>query len=204
MRKFHARCRIGRWVPLAEVLTWPREDQPDGTRSRWDHKLECEVVPVTCDREFTDPAAFDQHMKDLHGKKPITGDSAPLVKRTRGKWRGPRLTDEGKPFEPKDLEPGATVTWRELVGTGVFRTERRYDYVTKQDIPFEVEEREPVERSGQVWSSAPYPKSAWVVPFEPFEGEFAVLVREDRWGRLEHSQTWSTAGYKDESRGRVA
>lgn len=67
-------------------------------------------------------------------------------------WKAPRLTDEGKPFEPALGEVGSTVAWAQTV-------ERR----SVSGIPegrFDV-----IERVGQVWSLA-----------HPLGGKRAVFV----------------------------
>lgn len=153
--------------------------------------------------EFDQPELFEAHMLEAHGAKPgmcakrhshkangreIWGPIEGFIHRGdrkqirfgQGLWRAPRLTEDGKPFEPKDLEPGATVTWRELVGTGEFletvELGRR-------------ERREWVDRSGQVWCAGWRPNSAWVIPFEKLEGEQAVMVEQRSNGELEHYST---------------
>lgn len=91
----------------------------------------------------------------------------------RSRWKAPRLTEDGKPFEPRDLDPGAEVTWRELL--------------PNPDAPYG---HKWAERSGQVWCTGWAPKSAWVIPFEKFEGETAVLVTVNKLDkRLEHHST---------------
>jgi hypothetical protein len=92
------------------------------------------------------------------------------VRTAKRPWKPPRLSPDGKPFEPEGFHPGATVTWKQLVSV--------------DGAP-----RDWVERAGQVWSDGWMPKSVWVIPFEPLAGERAVLVQQERYGRYEHS-TW--------------
>lgn len=164
----------------------------DGT-ARFDRKFDGDVVDVLCGGlEFNDSALFEAHMYQVHGAKP---GQRPAVQAASGwerisrppmkvrPWRGPRLTEDGKPFEPVDLEPGATVIWRELVPTG--ETYIDGDLGQRAERPV----REWVERSGQVWDRAWRPKSAWVIPFDKRPGETAVMVETRYGGSLEHYST---------------
>lgn len=139
---------------------------------------------LPCAFSTEDATLFDAHMLDVHSQKPIKGygDTAEY-KALHRLWRGPKLAEDGKPFEPAGLEPGATVTWSQLVETG----ETYFD----GELGRRVEQRKTVERSGQVWSAAPGPRSAWVVPFEPLEGERCVLLALDRDGEAYHRETWT-------------
>lgn len=131
-----------------------------------------------CAFHSTEPALFEQHMRDVHNGG-IKIRAKGLPKRL---WTGPRLTDEGKPFEPTGFELGATVTWWQLVPTG----ETFWDPANGT-----VDVQEWVERSGQVWSLAH--RGVWVIPFAeiPDETELAVLVRKSVLSdRLEAAHTW--------------
>lgn len=153
--------------------------------------------------EVNGPALFEAHMLTEHGAKP--GMCAKRAHRTvngqtvwgkidgfthrgdrkqlrlgKGLWNGPKLTEEGKPFEPSGLEPGATVTWREFVGSGEFYEDPALGTVERKYW---------AERSGQVWCEGWRPKSAWVIPFTPLEGEQAVMVEQRSNGVLEHYST---------------
>lgn len=117
--RFQARCKLGRWVPLAEVLSWPREEQPDTAVTRWDRKQECEAVVVECAFETEDPQAFEEHMADVHGRKSSArgvwdwkthARHLPYI--TRPMWRAPRA----KPFNPKDWADVDDVTLEVLDG----------------------------------------------------------------------------------------
>lgn len=166
-------------------------------------KATCRLTGHAAKFETDDAELFEAHMLEAHGAKPgmcakrrvrkvngqeIWGPIEGFIHRGdrkqirfgQGLWRAPRLTEAGKPFEPKDLEPGATVTWRELIGTGEF-FESGYSGRT--------ERREWVERSGQVWCAGWRPNSAWVIPFEKLEGEQAVMVEQRSNGELEHYST---------------
>lgn len=113
MRKFHARCRLKRPVPYdqvpddvrslvdADVLT------PGRIKSRWDRKLGANVVDLPCDHEFTDPDLFEQHMRDVHGRKSRkravwSTPSSELPYTTTPRWKPPRLLDEGRPWVADD------------------------------------------------------------------------------------------------------
>lgn len=212
MRKsFKAHCRLaGAWesVPAELQAEWQAHlaksfPYSQGAAAVAEHKaekerLEAALAPwsmydgkrgehgrrVLCDFAFTDPYLFDQHMADVHELKSIKGygDSAEY-KALHRLWRGPRLAEDGKPFEPTGLEPGATVTWSQLIETG----ETYFD----EELGRRVEQRQTVERSGQAWSAGPAPKSAWVVPFEPLEGERCVLLVMDRDGQPYYRDTWT-------------
>lgn len=107
---FQAHCRQVVWVPLAELLARPRDEQPDTTTTRWDRKLRCEVAQVQCAFETTDRAAYLAHMKDVHGKRTFHGHNAPWAK-TIKPWRGPKLEPEGKPWkDPSRSKDPLTVT----------------------------------------------------------------------------------------------
>ncbi len=107
---FRAVCRQGSWVPLDEVLSWPREQQPDTTHTRWDSKLKCEVAAVPCTLDTTDRAVFETHMVEVHGKKPTMTpypdqSTRSLSNRARGKWTTPKAPAEHVPAKPslKDI-----------------------------------------------------------------------------------------------------
>lgn len=195
-KRFHAVCRLP--VPV-RVQDLTEEQEKIRSSSAVKHKGEwCALVPH--DHEFDDPYLFDEHMKSVHGRsiaRKVWSDSdAPLLPMPVKMWKPARLPQDGKPFEPTGLQPGATVTWRELVPTGETVREVRYDHEQKRDVYWDRPLRDWVERSGQVWSSLGA-KSAWVVPFEPFEGELAVCVHEEKYAGLRHERTWTRVGYKD-------
>ncbi|MEV6413872.1 hypothetical protein [Kribbella sp. NPDC051718] len=162
--------------------------------------------------ETTDPALFDTHMLEVHNRKLghvwVDHDS-----RTGGKFAAAtpgwvrdaakpwkyRAVKNSKTFEPKPMEPGADVTWKELVETGAVRVEPKWsDERTGQFVP---ERRYPVtewvERTGQVWSLGYWPKSVWVVPYLPFRGELSVLL-QDKHG-LRVVQTVPAKNYRAEA-----
>lgn len=93
--QFKAVCRKEEWVPLADVLTLPREQQPDTTVTRWDKKLRLEVCAARCDFTTDDPSAYLAHMSDVHGKKPR---GPRQLKQGTGLWNAPKLRPEGKPW----------------------------------------------------------------------------------------------------------
>ena len=142
----------------------------------------------SCDLDTDQPALFEEHVRAKgHGCNRLT--VKPMPKRL---WVGPRLTIEGRPFEPTGLDVGATVTWRELVPTGDTREALRYDSTLGRDRWQVVPEVEWVDRTGQVWCKA-Y-GGAWIIPDDeiPAEHEAAVLVVPSKLmpGRFEHSQTF--------------
>jgi len=140
--------------------------------------------PGRCDFTTDSEGLFDVHMAGAHGAKlgQIRNpdkqgaweyfNPAAKDRLTVKLWRGPRLTEDGTDWQPKPLEPGDRITWTE------YNAENR------------------LERTGQVWSKAAYPKSVWVVADEPLvEGEIAVCVIDRGRGgrqRLEHHETWKT------------
>ena len=112
--EFKAFCRLGRLVPLNEVLALPREEQPDTAHSHWNRKLGCEVVSVQCAEEFTDREAFATHMRELHDGGTYRWERASLEPSSREgssktfrpripvpvrRWKAPKLHDEGQPFD---------------------------------------------------------------------------------------------------------
>lgn len=173
---FAAVCRQANWVPGVDV---PSEMDLDTLQSRWDKKLTCNVFLIPCALETKDRAELEAHMRDVHGGGLYRWDNGSLsqnVTEVRNytprvaavkPWKAPALKADGLLFEPKALEPGAEVSWP--IG-GV------------------------MDRSGQVWSAGPYPKSAWVVPDEPrmehhpeqdlVRFERALLVKLDHRGEL--------------------
>lgn len=111
---FRARCRKARWVPLDEVLTLSRDEQPDVIPSRWDHKLMCNVAEVRCKFDTDDRAAYVDHLKSTHPELKGPWESNSLDPRTYGNkaqshrlpipipvklWKGPRLKADGQPFD---------------------------------------------------------------------------------------------------------
>lgn len=96
--EFKAYCKQGRWVPLDEVLSWPREEQPETTTTKWDKALRCEVALVECAFGTTDTEAFTEHMRSVHRRQAVYGLSENLAKDVRRGWRGPRLLKEGRPW----------------------------------------------------------------------------------------------------------
>lgn len=110
--EFKAVCRVAHAVPLAEVLAWPREDQPDTVLSHWNRKHGCEVVEIRCAETFTDRALFEAHMRELHDGGLYRWESASLSSDVRlvrtfsprmavpvKMWKAPRLRGEGQPFD---------------------------------------------------------------------------------------------------------
>ena len=135
-------------------------------------------LEIPCSFDSTDPSAFVEHMKTVHGG----GMKFRVPRLPKRLWTGPKPTENGRPFAPTGLEPGAAVTWHQLVPTG----ETYFD----NELGRTCHVQEWIERSGQAWSRGPY-GGAWVVPDDEIsdEAEIAVLVREVA-GRLEAHQTF--------------
>lgn len=204
-KRFHAVCKLQRRKPEKTLTPEERREATENEYLRVFNREadrgrgRVEVCFPACQGfETEDRGLFEAHMADAHNitkgsyaPKKGGGTKADVVPAKM--WNGPRLTAEGKDFEPTGLQPGATVTWHELVPTGETYTEHTPELGTR-----EVVVREWAERSGQVWSLAPYPKSAWVIPFEKRDGELAVRVRAQGLDeRLEHEATWTANGYRD-------
>lgn len=155
------------------------------------HKLTGEPrQPVMCDLHITDPTLFVEHMTKTHGIKSFPR-TPQWVTAARRPWKVRRLRKDPEPFAPTGFEPGATVTWKQLVPTGETRTEERNPRPgTAAGSRSSGPVREWVERSGQVWSLGSAPKSAWVIPYQRFAGEHAVLVQESYGGTLREHSTW--------------
>lgn len=109
--QFKAVCRLGRWLPLNDLLALPREEQPETLTSRWDKKLRCEVAQIQCDHEFTDRAVYEKHMKEAHDGGLYRWDNGALTAEIREvrnysarmplpvkPFASPRLTEDGKPW----------------------------------------------------------------------------------------------------------
>lgn len=139
-----------------------------------------------CDFETTIGSELATHMKG-HGRRPIVVPKLPKLKKPG------YVPAQTKPIEfdvPGKIITGSRVVWSELVDTGETYT----DDETGRTRP--VLER--VTRSGQVWSLGGPSKSAWVVPYEPREGEIAVLVRQRSYvlpgePHFTHEMTWAPA-----------
>lgn len=182
---FKATCRLTRSKPEKTLTAEERaqakaEDLPRWFNTglstpRWEVKF-----PACTGYDTEDPLLFEGHMLTQHGVRPRAPKQLRLGK---GLWTGPKLTEEGRPLEPTGLEPGATVTWRELVPTGETYVDGDGGQLRERPV------RDWVERSGQVWCAGWRPKSVWVVPFEPLEGEQAVMVEQRLNGELEHYST---------------
>lgn len=170
------------------------------------NQLLSDCAPEGLPFETNDPALFDAHMDQVHGRKlgqiwigyesrKAGGKFAlgtPSWVRDGAKpwkWRAPK---NPKAFEPKPLEPGAEVTWRECVETGRTITDPEYaSDLTGQHIPARQRpESEWIERTGQVWSLG-WNNAVWVVPYLPARDELAVLVKPRYGGDLEAVQTWA-------------
>lgn len=74
--EFSAACRLKRALRFVELDEKTRAlvdadvTTPGRLKSRWDRKLEANVVDVPCAFETTDRGAFEQHTADVHGGRP--------------------------------------------------------------------------------------------------------------------------------------
>ena len=105
--KFHATCRSGYWAPF-HTLTPGRQAAIDAmprpaSYLRWNKKLALQEGLVLCQFETDDTTALEAHMREVHGKRPLTptraGEQAALKKLSAWPGRVSGLTDEGRPFE---------------------------------------------------------------------------------------------------------
>jgi len=146
--------------------------------------------------ETTDPALFDAHMEQVHERKlgqiwvdyePPRRDGRFMRRRTLwdaapGPTRPPKADPD--PFTPKPFEPGADVSWQQLVDSGV---PAWLDGGGKNPAYHS----EHIWRTGQIWSLGAWPKSVWVIPYQPFHGEMAVCL-QDKYRTLRVVDTWSS------------
>lgn len=118
---FKAVCRLGYWTPDLAALMLTETETPV---SKWDKKTARNVFQGQCSVEFTGWAELDAHMREVHEGGRYRWDSGsidPHIMEVRNykprtpspvpMWKSPRLTEEGKPFEPTGLEIGARVEW---------------------------------------------------------------------------------------------
>lgn len=168
------------------------------------NKLVSDCAPEGLPFVTDSPTLFDAHMLEVHdrrlgqvwvdydrrkgGKFAVATPS--WVRDAAKPWKY-RAVKAPKPFEPKPLEPGADVTWRECVPTGRTITEPAYTSEhTGQHIPASTRpESEWIERTGQAWSLG-WNNSVWVVPYLPARDELAVLVKQGR-NDLHGASTWT-------------
>ncbi|EFQ82728.1 hypothetical protein HMPREF0063_11937 [Aeromicrobium marinum DSM 15272] len=164
---FDGTCRKSVPVPY-DKHNPDHTDQP----SRWDPKLKAEVIWTRCDFETGDRKQFEEHQRKVHGARFLRPSWAPSAR-----WRAPKLTEEGIAFRPTGMEVGAEITWSQDVPTGQTQRVAGFNHVTKQDEYRDVPVTRRAERTGQVWSPGPAPRSAWVIPEDLLPGEMAVLLR---------------------------
>jgi hypothetical protein len=153
--------------------------------------------PTGCDITFTDPAGYVAHMKDIHDRKLNLLYSVEHQRMVAWKPALPlskprRAPRTAKPFEAEPPDPGADVTWRQLVDTDQTRSVWKYDPQLRCDTRRDVPIQECITRTGQVWSLGDLRKTIWVVPYEPLPGERAVLLRQYN-DRLDHERNWDEA-----------
>lgn len=105
--KFHATCRLKVDKPLGALCDDDRAVmEAKDIRSRWDRRRTLEVVAIPCDFETHDAAEFEEHMLEVHGRKPARNqiwrgstNPAPLLVPPVKMWQGPRPAPEGTPFK---------------------------------------------------------------------------------------------------------
>lgn len=111
--QFRARCDLAKAHPvkdLPEYLRreyadkgWPKETREVYSRSaRATVHRECFLEPLCEGFETTDPTAFAEHMKTVHGKNRVTGHSETFARSIMAGWRGPRLKPDGQPVKALD------------------------------------------------------------------------------------------------------
>jgi hypothetical protein len=154
-----------------------------------------------CNAAFTEPGAFVSHMALVHRRElgSISTRYADYSDRYRWvpwkpalpakPWKAPRSK---APYEPKALDPGSQVCWRERVETGQTYTDEDFRDAGTGAL-YRGQTRaiwQTIERTGQVWSAGWAVKSVWVIPDLPFRNELAVLLQPDRHGDLRATSTY--------------
>jgi hypothetical protein len=109
---FSAFCKLSSLKPWNDTTEGERETaESAGIRSYWHRGRGCEVLPIQCDETFTDAAALERHMQEVHpDRSPWTSNS--LDARSYGNevrkypglplsipvklWKTPRLLADGK------------------------------------------------------------------------------------------------------------
>lgn len=114
---FRATCNLSRPLVIADLPHYLRREYEDkgwvkSVRTIYDRKLrrevarECFLEPLCSGFETTDPAAFEEHMATLHGRKMSRNiwSSRPseVPHRTEPLWRAPKLLEEGRPFVDRE------------------------------------------------------------------------------------------------------
>lgn len=117
--EFWARCSLTKPHPISELphylrreyeeKGWKRAHREAVVKRRLKH-TECYLEPLCAGFETTDKAAFEQHMREVHGKRQVSGENASLVARATGRWRTPRPGREGAAYTPTKALAGLTTT----------------------------------------------------------------------------------------------
>ena len=88
------------WARLDKALEPWSERNKDG---EWGRHVQCSF-------DTTDRAAYDDHMRSVHGKCNVSGRNGPWAKTIKAGAYRPRLTDEGKPWKDPSKRKGKPLT----------------------------------------------------------------------------------------------
>lgn len=117
--QFWATCNLSKPHPISEMAQYQRREAEEkgwkkGFREakvRGYYRMkECYLEPLCDGFVTTDKAAFEAHMREVHGKAPVRGENSALVARATGRWRTPKAKPEGTPYVPTKAFVGATTT----------------------------------------------------------------------------------------------
>jgi hypothetical protein len=115
--EFWGRCILVMPHPISELPMYLRREYEErgwkkGHREamvkRKRRMTECYLEPLCDGFETTDKAAFEQHMREVHGRKQVTGEWETFSKSIRRGWVSPRPGREGAPLKKAIVE--GTVT----------------------------------------------------------------------------------------------
>jgi hypothetical protein len=117
--QFWATCNLTKPHPVRQMAEYQRREAEErgwkkGFREarvkRELRNTECYLEPLCEGFETTDKAAFEAHMRDVHGKSEVRGENSALVARATGRWRTPKAKPEGTPYTPTKAFVGEVVT----------------------------------------------------------------------------------------------
>lgn len=145
--EFRGTCNQPTFIPAEDLGD---RETVEGVKPRADRANNTWLHPVPCPFTTSDKAAWTEHLKEhgrteAHIRASSTGYTEAYRKSITRPWRAPRLTEDGTTFDPRGLEPGATVT---------------YEGSPSQGIP---------SGTGTVWCAAPGVRSVFVTPDVPVE-----------------------------------
>lgn len=115
--EFWARCHLVRPHPISELPMYLRREYEErgwkkGFREavvkRTLRMTECYLEPLCEGFETTDKAAFEQHMREVHGRKTVIGEWESFSKSIRRGWVSPRAGREGAPLKKAITEATTT------------------------------------------------------------------------------------------------